>query len=456
MIKPEFQSLFDDPQNWVLASNLSGTITHSKSQLLADIQKLRACLKENRQQRWLLTYQNPYLFAVGFLAIISLNKTVVLSANKKASWLTEIEQSFDGILGDELSSMKLKKTRIELGFSQLALLDVSVQEPIKITGTESIVFFTSGSTGKAKEIAKSLSYLIDEVSTLENTFGAQLMNTVNVSSVSHFHIYGLLFNILWPLLSRRLWVTEVIEFQEQLVGVKEGLEDFIFVSSPAFLSRLDQSLKFDQARMIFSSGGPLSFESANKTHNIFGRLPIEVYGSTETGGIGFRRQTQKNCNWTLFERVLLKAGVDATYLKSPHIGIEGEVKLDDNIQILDRNFFALAGRNDRIVKIEEKRISLTEIEDYLVTLPLVHECACIVLQKNRTIIAAVLVLTQSGLDELKAKGRYQFFLSLKQTMRTRFENVTIPRKWRILEELPINQQSKREYAELKQLFEAAS
>lgn len=455
MMNFEINNLFDDPQDYTLASDLSGSVLFTKSQFISDLCKLRSHLKNSNQQRWLLAYEHPYLFAIGFFALVSLQKTVVLSANRKSSWLNEIQQSFDGVLAEELISLEVDKCHEQLGFEQLASLANAKQKPVVLTGKESVVFFTSGSTGKAKEVPKCLSYLIDEVATLEKTFAEQLTNSVSVSSVSHFHIYGLLFNILWPLLSQRLWLTEVVEFQEQLNGIAENPNNLVFVSSPAFLSRLDLNSKFGQTRKIFSSGGPLSLESATNAYHVFGARPTEVYGSTETGGIGYRSQVEENQPWQLFDGVMLKPDSTGTYLSSPHIGGGSQVKLDDNIQLLDNRKFVLAGRNDRIVKIEEKRISLTEIEDYLRSLIDVRDCACVVLQSNRTIIGAVLVLSEEGLSDLQQKGRYQFFQGLKLSMRTRFENVTIPRKWRILEELPINQQSKREYSEMKKLFEKA-
>ncbi len=452
MMIAQLNKLVKEPQNYTLASDLSGAHQYSQAQFQSELHQLRNHLKRFTKQRWLLAFEDPYLFAVGFLALISLNKTVVLSANRTRSWLKEIDQSFEAVLGDDTIASS-DKLQVTMGYSQLASLPCIPQDAFEITGNESVVFFTSGSTGKAKEVTKCFSYLIDEVATLEETFGARLENSVIVSSVSHFHIYGLLFNLLWPLLTRRAWLAEIVEYQEQLAKVAEHSDKLTFISSPAFLSRLDQAMPIARLEAIFSSGGPLSFESASSAHNAFGQLPIEVYGSTETGGIGFRTQAKQNQNWELFDKISLEERSGDIYLRSPHIGTGNQLKLDDNVKILGQKAFMLKGRNDRIVKIEEKRIALTEIEEFLISLSSISECACLVLQNKRTFIAAVLVLTDVGRAEIKEKGRLLFLQSLKQTMRTRFENVTIPRKWRIIEELPVNQQSKREYTELTRLFE---
>ncbi len=46
-------------------------------------------------------------------------------------------------------------------------------------------------------------------------------------------------------------------------------------------------------RAIFSSGGPLPFEVAQESKRLLGPVPIEVYGSSETGGIAWRSSDTK-------------------------------------------------------------------------------------------------------------------------------------------------------------------
>ncbi len=65
-----------------------------------------------------------------------------------------------------------------------------------------VVIHTSGSTGEPQALPKTLSQLAAEVETLDRQFGAYCEDTDVVSTVSHQHIYGLLFKILWPLCAR--------------------------------------------------------------------------------------------------------------------------------------------------------------------------------------------------------------------------------------------------------------
>ena len=47
--------------------------------------------------------------------------------------------------------------------------------------------------------------------------------------------------------------------------------------------------------LIFSSGSALAYDTAQKTEKLMKSVPIEILGSTETGGIAYR--TQNNDDW---------------------------------------------------------------------------------------------------------------------------------------------------------------
>ena len=79
-----------------------------------------------------------------------------------------------------------------------------------------LVVFTSGSTGAPTPIAKQLSQLTSEIAALEEQFGAPLGDAEILATVSHQHIYGLLFRVLWPLAEGRPLHAERHEFPETL------------------------------------------------------------------------------------------------------------------------------------------------------------------------------------------------------------------------------------------------
>jgi len=84
-------------------------------------------------------------------------------------------------------------------------------------------------------------------------------------------------------------------------------------------------------------------------------------------------------------------------------GGQGGFQLEDQIILQDDGRFMLQGRVDRIVKIEEKRVSLTEVEQCLMAIRWVMEAFTLKLTNHRDVIGAVIVLTDDGLQSLKTK-----------------------------------------------------
>ncbi|MFA9342471.1 AMP-dependent synthetase, partial [Escherichia coli] len=95
--------------------------------------------------------------------------------------------------------------------------------------------------------------------------------------------------------------------------------------------------------------------------------PDEIYGSTETGILAWRYRQQDNIPWFTFSDVHLSQESEGVRVFSPLIPAEGLV-LDDMLQFNENGQFHLIGRRGRVVKIEEKRISLVEIEQRLLAL----------------------------------------------------------------------------------------
>ncbi|RZA16984.1 MAG: hypothetical protein EOP93_14245, partial [Lysobacteraceae bacterium] len=123
----------------------------------------------------------------------------------------------------------------------------------------SLVLFTSGSTGEPAAIRKSLRQLDAEVAALESAFGLLAADALVQGTVSHQHIYGLLFRVLWPLSARRPFARRRLAYNEQLTALGPG--PIVLVASPAHLKRLPDTQDWRALarglRVVFSSGGPL-------------------------------------------------------------------------------------------------------------------------------------------------------------------------------------------------------
>ncbi len=294
--------------------------------------------------------------------------------------------------------------------------------------------------------------LDSEIAILEQLWGEQLQHSRIESTVSHQHIYGLLFRVLWPLCAGRAFACRNLEYPEQIAS--HASSNTTLISSPALLKRLSLEDTPSTLTAIFSSGGPLSFAAAQHALQLYSQSPIEVFGSTETGGIAFRQQHTSEQLWQLFPSV--KAQLDdhqCLQLCSPHINGTDWYQTSDRCYFHDAVHFRLLGRADRIIKVEEKRVSLVEVENRLDHTSWVNESTVIPLEENgRLILAAAIVLTEEGTDKLQQLGKGKFWIQLRNELRAWLEPVAIPRKYRVLNDIPVNSQGKKQFSQIEALF----
>ncbi|HHF3198669.1 AMP-binding protein [Vibrio sp. CCB-PB317] len=418
-------------------------------------------LETQPTQNIVLCFGNSYLFAVGFFACCYAGKSIVLPGNYQPEALKELSDHYDLLLHD--ADVSVPELVSSLLIEAQSLLEITVINEPKAKqpyvwrelnlAEIPVTLFTSGSSGKPKAIAKTLKQLDIEVAILDNLWGDTVANTRVESTVSHQHIYGLLFRVLWPLCSARPFSARNLEFPEQIVHHADA--DTMLVSSPALLKRLNEEHNPVAIRCVFSSGGPLPNQAAQHSQLLFGSLPIEVFGSTETGGIAYRQQHVASTPWTLFPGVEAELNHEnCLKLRSPHIDENTWYQTADECYFHDSISFELRGRTDRIVKVEEKRISLVEVEKRLEQLPWVQESVVIPMEESgRLTLVSIIVLNDKGSDVLNELGKGKFWLELRKALRNWLEPIAIPRKFRVVDEIPLNSQGKRQVAEIEKLFQ---
>ena len=314
---------------------------------------------------------------------------------------------------------------------------------------------TSGSSGEPKRIDKSLRQLANEVLALEQLWGADLDQACLIGSVATQHIYGLLFRVLWPLCAGRTFLRKQLAFPEDLQRASREHPQFAWVASPALLKRMGDNLDWtalSQVRRVFSSGGALPPEAASSLWQRLRQWPTEILGSSETGGIAWR---QGDPLWQPFADVHLSQDSDgALRVASPYLPAGHVEHTADAVRFEADGRFELLGRLDRIVKLEEKRISLPMLEKALVEHAWVAEARLAVVQENRAYLGALLVLSEDGLHTLRNQGRRALTDGLRQHLLRHCEALALPRRWRLLRQLPLNAQGKLPQAEVEALLRA--
>lgn len=382
-------------------------------------------------------------FIAGFAGALLARREVLLPGHAAPDYLSEIGAASGSFVSD---------------LRDADAIPVSVYETVPGTdifpsSLEGCVgFFTSGSSGEPKLCMKATDQLAAEVAVLRRQWGAP--PGAVVGTVSHQHIYGLLFRVLWPLATGAVIFSPQLETWEAVAARLEP--GGVVVSSPAHLARIPSAVRLPHTpSAIFSSGGPLSLDAARNAAAQFGFTPIEVLGSTETGGVAWRRQTGPNMPWTPMPEVEIRSDeIGALAVCSPFTGHDGFLSMGDAVEIADDGRFVLRSRLDRIVKIEGKRVSLPRVEEALKSLADIADAAAVDLPARQGALGAVVVPTAEGEAALATMGSFRFSRHLRAALKSRLEPMEQPRFWRFVTQIPENAQGKRVAADLRALFNA--
>ncbi|MCB5188037.1 AMP-binding protein [Methylobacillus caricis] len=406
-----------------------------------EVASLAATYAQHPQQRWLLASENALDFVVRLFALLHAGKEVVIPPNFQPGTLHQLVDAYDADAGEMSPNND----------------NAATLHPTLCPESCLIHLYTSGSTGMPKQVSKTLGQLEREIAVLEQMWGSQIENATIIASVPHHHIYGLLFRLLWPLAAGRVFDTTTSPMPDALLQKNMQFGKTVLVSSPAQLTRLPGLAPIVQLKpelgLIFSSGGALPFDVAAKFKQGMGYAPIEIFGSTESGGIAWRRQ-EADSMWTTLPGISIAPAHDqALLLKSSILGNDEPLRMEDAVQLLPDQRFELLGRLDRIAKIEEKRLSLPELEQKLSSHPWVCNAAATALQRKRQAVAVAVVLNPEGVQVLRHDGKHAVSRELRSYLAQHFDTVLLPRYWRFPAALPLDERGKLTQAGLIQLFQ---
>jgi len=421
---------------------------------------------------WAVATESAHACAVALFALARCGARALLPPNLESGSLRRLGPEIVGVIVDRPAG--------RAGVEELRALlprPGSLQGPpideIELDRDRPLVeFFTSGTTGPGKRVVKALCHLEDEVVHLESVFGDRLPEGARVfSTAPHEHLYGLLIRLLWPLASGRPFcATTPLHIEELLPGLRRGAPA-VLVATPVQLRRLaardDLSALRDHLHVILSSGGPLDAAVAGALEAALGDAPLEIFGSTETGGVGWRQQGRANpadaALFRPFSPVAIRLDEqERLVVQSPFVsagatfGAGERCTLADRAEIEPDGRFRLLGRADRVVKIAERRLSLPEMEGQLREHPFVDDAALVVLEKGTAArVHAAIVPSPAGLRALASDGRRAVAEALRAGLAPHWERVLLPRAFRYLEKLPVDTRGKLPAHALAALFDAA-
>lgn len=420
---------------------------------LVDSAKLRAFISEKKSEDWILHCEDYWYFLCAFVALLQCKKRILLTQNISENFIAEIKKPgveflTDQNVPDAVSIPELVRNSPEPDEKFIREL------PVLNSEETCILMFTSGSTGKPKAVPQRMKEFEEDNAFVISKWGEEFISRKLVTTVSQHHIYGFLFGVSLPFTLGVPFRRKRIEFPEEFETLSD--EKYMIIATPAFLKRtveIEEKLSLKNP-WIFTSGGACSAELAEKTEKLFGFCPLEVYGSTETSGIAYRQQSKDGPKFTPFANARLWLGDDGCLrVVSPYIKNPEGFATADLAEFFDDGRFVLKGRSDSIVKIEEKRISLTEVENRILQTGLVADVKVVALQNDvRQYLAAAIVLNPEGKRKFAGTEKYLVNRYFHDFLMQYFENVVLPKKWRFVEELPVDVQGKKHKDEIVAMF----
>lgn len=234
-----------------------------------------------------------------------------------------------------------------------------------------ITFSTSGSTGKPSYITHKLTTLLQEAEYWQQRYQS-LSEWYSV--VPSHHIYGFIWGVLVP----SLMSIQSIDGRDMLHNqLFQGDSDRLVVAIPNYLPHYLSWPPHQSDVHLTVSGGPCDFTLIQETVAAGFASVTQIYGSTETGGVGYREHTDPH--YRLLPYLHQKDGIICRG--------DNPLPIQDVLCFDDDSRFDVVGRHDKKIQINGKNVSLSEVKGQVLGLSTVSDCA-------------VKVFEQSGLSEL--------------------------------------------------------
>ncbi len=442
----------------LLNGPMNRTIAVQQGQVfnLLDLQKRVQCwqsaLAPEKGVRWAVYHNDIVEFLAIILALWQLQRIACVPGDNRPGTAQRLAQTVDGFVGDFVSQNSVSAA------GNTDTLSANKQWLVPAADFPALEIYTSGSTGQPKPILKTFQQIESEVESLEAQWPNQ-PNSVVLATVSHQHLYGMTFRLFWPLANGRPFERTLCEYTEDVFHQAVHYDRFSLVSSPSHLGRMNTSVDWaslaSSCDYVVSSAAPLNRADSLNVSALLNAPVREIYGSSETGAIAWRCQYSgsDDASWqTLPGVVFLRESGESVRLTSPYLGHAEGAHLDDQLRFNDDGSFRLEGRLDSIVKVEGKRVSLREVERQLLTNALIRHAKALTVERKRTEVAVVVVLSDEGKQELQCHGRKALIKTFKTQLAEHFEAVSLPRRWRFVMQMPYNTQGKLPLEALKNMF----
>jgi 4-coumarate--CoA ligase (photoactive yellow protein activation family) len=227
---------------------------------------------------------------------------------------------------------------------------------------KSLNFFTSGTTGQVKTINHPKSFLAREIDFLATLFSDAKQIIPYVPSCN---IYGFLLTVGLP---HKLNIPVVYPSE---INIAKLATHSLIVATPFHWQFLLQNMPSQSVSTLAVSSSSKLFDGLYQQVENKGIKLTELYGSTETTGVGYRKSSEDS--FTLFPYWDFHQENNSLILKDKED--EALMPLMDNLVQLTANSFNLLARKDKKINIAGNLTDLDYIAKVIKNIPNVKDCA---------------------------------------------------------------------------------
>lgn len=333
----------------------------------------------------------------------------IASSSKEQNALNILKSYFSGaksILFD--ATNRILKSKIEsFGISEFALAD---KKSIFDDKDFSFLYFTSGSTGEPTGALKSLKNIKNELFAIKELLRDYDIKRVIVC-VPFIHFYGSLFGLFYPLFNDLDIILKEHFLPNDLLDFVD--DSSLVVATPLYIRALSElSSSKDLSKALFvSSTAPLSGEVARAFAQKFNTKVLQIFGSTESGGIAYKYDDDEiwrclgDVRCSINDKNELKitsSYVSLLLYENGFLNTNGSLQTFDYVELKEGGF-KLLGRSSQIFKLAGKRYSTLQIEHILESIDGINKALVYVKNSNDALRSEILDISIESSKEFSKK-----------------------------------------------------
>lgn len=320
-----------------------------------------------------------------------------------------------------------------------------------------VYVFTSGSTGKPVLHRKNWTSLAggaDLTTQILGRAGLAPSDTVIAGTTPHQHMYGLEASLFAGLAGGFCLYDQTVFYPEDLLILRDRarlarIRNIALMASPVHLRYLAETIRqCPEISCVISATAPLHRTVATEIEDGDVRHLYEIYGSTETGSMAWRRPSIDEI-WRLLDGFQLSEHAEGWSAHAPHL--DAPVVLNDHLSVDEHGGFHLTGRKEDFVQVGGKRESLGALNAALLAMKDLSDGVVLRRPGSDGDRLAILIVPKSNPPE----NERALAQRVRQHMMRNVDPVFVPKRIQIISQLTRTKTGKIPAEDLRELHSSA-